>query len=328
MSKKDSLISIIVPVYNINEYLSTCVKSILGQSYSNFEVILVDDGSTDGSGELCDKLAKDDKRIVVIHQKNQGTGAARNSGIRKANGEYIGFVDGDDFIDSRMYEYLIHAICDSNMILCSYRVVFSENEGDIIIDKSSETVYTYSSEEMLRMLLHREITDTVWKGLYKRDLCYNILFPEGKKYEDAFWLYKAIAYAKNIKYLKIPLYSYQQRETSLIHQKLDRTTFDYLEAKKVRNDYLQECFPTLYNLGKCELNSFCMEFQYRIEKISDFNQREEFKKILQVYIPECRLSLFEILQLDTKRTTRIWYLLSVLNFQFFSNLKFKLLKHV
>lgn len=129
--KNEKLISVIIPVYNIEKYIFKCLSSVASQKYTNLEIIVVDDGSTDNSGEICDMFAAGDNRIKIIHQKNAGLSAARNAGIDASKGEYIGFIDGDDYIDKMMYYEMIHIIeqNDADMVICDYESVDENGNG-------------------------------------------------------------------------------------------------------------------------------------------------------------------------------------------------------
>ena len=185
----NELISIIVPVYKVEKYLEKCVKSILKQTYTNLEVILVDDGSPDICGQLCDELAKTDDRIKVFHKENGGLSDARNYGVERANGEYIGFVDSDDYIHECMYEELYKAIKRSgtSIVECGVTRVYkntlrSHYEGEdyfLVLDREG-----YLKE----YLENKRLYGSAWCKLIHKDLAKKIKFPTGKIYEDAFIL--------------------------------------------------------------------------------------------------------------------------------------------
>lgn len=147
-------ISVVVPVYNVEQYLEKCVNSIINQTYKNLEIILVDDGATDKSGKLCDELAKLDNRIMVYHKKNGGLSDARNYGVERATGDYIGFVDGDDYIDAEMYEKLYEAIKKENVDVaeCNLKIIYSDRV-ELFTEKKYYSVYTKQEylEEYLKI---------------------------------------------------------------------------------------------------------------------------------------------------------------------------------
>ena len=188
--KKETLISVIVPVYNIMDCLERCVKSICTQTWENLEILLVDDGSTDGTGALCDQLAKKDGRIRVFHKENGGSSSARNLGIREAKGEWLGFVDSDDWIEPQMYERLLEAALFSGASIAQASRDEIDEEGtrrpDVCAPPKEEL--TRSAEEFLRTLLLHEGDCSFCTKLVKRELFAGRAFPEGKLNEDFYLL--------------------------------------------------------------------------------------------------------------------------------------------
>ncbi len=183
------LISVIVPVYNVEKYLERCIKSILNQSFDNIELILVNDGSKDSSLEICNRYKDNDNRVTVIHKENAGVSSARNTGLDCCKGQYIGFVDSDDWIDSDMYEVLFGAIneYDADIAMCSYREV-DEYEDVVVSEYFVDSLHVFNRFEALKSLLllnkNYSIPIAPWNKLYKRELLDNIRFVEGKIYED------------------------------------------------------------------------------------------------------------------------------------------------
>lgn len=215
------LISIIVPVYNVQEYVSKCLLSICRQTYQNLEIIVIDDGSTDDSGRICDMLAKQDNRIKVVHQSNGGQSFARNRGLSMASGEYIGFVDGDDWIKIDMYEALYYLLLenDADISVCSHYVVKS---GGIKTKYASGKISVYSSEEAMKVLIEdRLIRSYVWDKLYKRDLFDQICFPINRLFEDLAVSYRIFHRAKRVTMQQCPKYYYLVREGSAMQSKYD-----------------------------------------------------------------------------------------------------------
>lgn len=244
------LISVIVPVYNVEDYLDRCVDSIVNQTYKNLEIILVDDGSTDSSGLRCDEWAEKDKRIVVIHKKNGGLSDARNVGMRNANGEYIGFVDSDDFIDPNMYQILLDIVekTDSEIAECQWLAFENEKELDGYSVKNEENEFIeLSTEEALKeLIVEKMIKQTVVNKLYHRKLIIED-FPVGKINEDDFWTYQIIAQADRIVHINVSLYFYYQRSTSIMHVKYSPKRLDGVEARKWRMYFIKENFPRIFN---------------------------------------------------------------------------------
>ncbi len=208
------MISIIVPVYKVEPYLRQCVDSILNQTYRNIEVLLIDDGSPDKCGEICDEYERKDKRVRVFHTENRGLSAARNLGLKEAVGDYIGFVDSDDWIEPDMYECLIGELkkYEADIVIGGSISTYESDEKGVK-KKVDHTVY--QSTESLEALLDREINDQVWNKLYRAELVKQICFPEGRNYEDIATLYKVFILAKRTVVVPKYLYYHRQRKNSI-----------------------------------------------------------------------------------------------------------------
>ena len=204
-------ISILVAAYNVAEYLEQCLKSIIGQTYQNLEIVIVDDGSTDATGAICDHYKKSDKRVKVIHQANAGLSAARNVGLKTATGDFVMFVDGDDFIKPNMAEKLYDNLADADVVICGYQIF----PGSKNIRPEAKI---YSGEDAtIDLLINQEDYMVVsWNKLYKRELFKGIEFPLGKKHEDSLTTYKVLVKAKKVAIIGDPLYYYVQRENSIM----------------------------------------------------------------------------------------------------------------
>lgn len=227
---KDPLISVIVPVYNVELYLERCVRSICGQTYENLEIILIDDGSTDQSGKLCEKLARGDKRILVYHnKKNDGLSSARNIGIHKSSGEYITFVDSDDTIDRDAIEYLLLLLktYDCNMSLCTHTIIFNRKKR--ILGNGGDERLT--SKQCIERMLYHEIIDTsAWAKLYKKDIFNEIKYPAGKLFEDMAVTYKAFIKSGNIACGYTSKYNYFIRKNSIVTEAFNEKKLDLLDV--------------------------------------------------------------------------------------------------
>lgn len=219
MSTTQPLISIIIPVYNVKDYLEKCLDSICGQTYTNLEIIVVDDGSTDGSAVICDKFAQKDRRVKVLHCANGGLSVARNRGMEIATGELIGFVDSDDWIETDMYQCLYDSLSgnDADVAICSS----SHEEGDKSSPLSASGVErTLTPRDCIyEMLKSKSITHCVWTKLYKTYLWQGVPFPAGKHFEDLATMHHVIARAKKIAVIDKPLYHYLIRDGSIMRQK-------------------------------------------------------------------------------------------------------------
>ena len=193
----NELISIVVPVYNVEKYLGTCVESILKQTYSNIEVILVDDGSTDCSGKMCDHYMGQDERIKVIHKKNGGLSDARNKGIIQAEGEYITFIDSDDVVSSDYVEYLYNILeeNDGDIAICN-PVHCYPNEKIVFEQETFKRVYK-AEDAIVEMLYQKSFLVAAWGKLYKKDYFEEIEFPKGMLFEDSAVMYKMMNLSLN-----------------------------------------------------------------------------------------------------------------------------------
>ena len=222
MVQMEKLVSVIVAVYNIEEYLPRCVDSILAQTYRNLEIILVDDGSKDQSGSICDSYAEKDRRIKVIHKKNGGLSDARNAGMDAATGEYIGFVDGDDWIEPDMYRAMYFA-CEkekAQAAVCRYKQITKSG----IIDGSAGNSVSLSRDEALEIYVCGDerylIYNSVWSKLFARDLVEDMRFPVGKNSEDIMFTTRAFCRMERLVYLDEAYYNYVlDREGSIMNEK-------------------------------------------------------------------------------------------------------------
>lgn len=239
------MISIVVPVYNVEHYISKCIESIISQTYRDIEIILVDDGSTDNCGVICDEYAKKDERIIVFHIKNSGLSAARNYGITNSKGDYIGFVDGDDWIETDMFENLMNLVKvnKSEIAICGYYDEYPSrtHTSSIVQEKFTNSI------DLVKALINGNINNSVWNKLYQRSCFENILFPIGHVREDIFTLYKIFLKTSAAVSVSMPLYHYRKnRQESIIQSDLIDNLIDYWLANKSRYDYFlgDSCFNT------------------------------------------------------------------------------------
>lgn len=228
---KGPKISVVVPVYNVEKCLSRCVNSIIDQTYKDIEIILVNDGSTDKSGKLCEDFAKDDKRIQVVHQKNAGLSAARNTGIEKSTGEYVLFVDSDDWIDKKTIELTLKVAQNNNanIVEFGFRSIYEKNT--VYSNECSGKVFQAKPvEAILSNLKWDKFKPVPWNKLYARKVVCSAAFPVGKLHEDEFTTYKYYYAAKKICLLDIALYNYDRTRNESITAKFDERNLDACEA--------------------------------------------------------------------------------------------------
>lgn len=275
------LISIIVPVYKVEEYLSACVHSLLNQTYRNIQIILVDDGSPDQCPEYCDILAQEDKRITVIHQKNAGLSAARNAGIRMAKGSYVGFVDSDDTVLPTMYEALYKSLLDENadLAICDYQSV--DSQGNIIEEYSPIKKEVLSAEEAYSKILG---DDGYWhyvtavNKLYKRCIFDNSCFLEGRLHEDEFSVHHFFSKCKKIVTIPDKLYIYLRREKSITTNSVNNRSLDAVYALHDRYLFFKEI--NMKSYAHRVLLTACGVFMVLVKKI---NFRCYYKSVNSVF---------------------------------------------
>ena len=270
---KESLISVIVPVYKVEKYLDRCVESIVGQTYSNLEIILVDDGSPDHCPAMCDAWTKKDGRIKVIHKKNGGLSDARNAGMEASNGDLIGFVDSDDWIAPDMYQCLYETMKSDNsdVAACGVEMVWEDATASRMLTKSGN--YVLNKEEAMRALVEESwIKQPVWYKLYKAEKIRNIPFLVGKYHEDVFWSYQVIGLAERVSVIDHIGYYYWQRSGSIMGKAYTLKRLDAIEALEYRRDYLEKNFPDLATMARCSLWFSCM---YHGQKVLCEIQKEE-----------------------------------------------------
>lgn len=253
------LISVIVPVYKVEPYLDRCVQSIVDQTYRNLEIILVDDGSPDNCPAMCDAWAEKDSRIKVIHKQNGGLSDARNAGMAAATGEYIGFVDSDDYLSYDMYQLLAERMRrdNSDIAACGVEMIFEDGAPSRMLTYSGESVLS-AEEAMLAVVEETWLKQPVWYKLYKTAQVRDIPFPVGKCHEDVFWTYQAVGRAKRVSVMDAPCYHYRQRSGSIMGEGYSLKRLDSLEAKQQRLEYLKVHYPALENAARIDLLFSCM----------------------------------------------------------------------
>lgn len=247
-------ISVIVPVYNVEKYLSQCLDSIIHQTYKNLEIILVDDGSTDSSGLICDNYSQKDKRIKIIHKCQGGLSDARNAGLKIATGEYISFIDSDDFIDKNMYSILINNTqkYNSDIVWFNYYNYYSKKHFINSSIIKNNDLYDLSSSDKIKFaknLFYQYKMDAhVWAKLYKRSIFNNIKFPYGKLFEDIFVLLPILSNAKIISTIPDCLYFYRNRSESIVNQYFKQNiikNIDFIKSRIILAINYKNHFPNI-----------------------------------------------------------------------------------
>lgn len=237
------LVSIVVPVYNVEQYIRRCIESLIAQTYDNIEIILVDDGSQDASGAICDQYSAKEQRIVTVHKENGGLSDARNVGISHAKGSMITFVDSDDFVHPDYIRVLHHNMVenDTDISICRY----TETQKSCVKEEGSEKRNIYLREEGIEKLLYQYISTSVCAKLYKTELFQDIRFPYGKLYEDVITIFLVFIKAKRIVSSNSCLYYYYIRGNSIIHTEFTKKKLDYIENTKFVLEEIKKEYPAL-----------------------------------------------------------------------------------
>jgi glycosyltransferase involved in cell wall biosynthesis len=272
-------ISIIVPVYNVERYLSKCIESILAQTFKDFELILVDDGSPDKCPELCDSYAQRDRRIRVIHKANGGLSDARNAGVKEAKGEYIGFVDSDDYIMPEMYQKLYELITvnKADMAACDvYNCYGNKKVPQTLVE--SEIIC--NGKEAFRHMLEGHGTINIWVccKLYKSSIINQVAFIYGKRYEDVFFMVDSIPYIKKVAATTKPLYCYVHREDSITGECFKSEDINIIEAYERCLNMIDKEYPDLRPQGEFRYywaHFYTLDKMLSCEKYKDIPQYKD-----------------------------------------------------
>ncbi|MBC2580565.1 glycosyltransferase [Clostridium sp. DJ247] len=290
-----SKISIIVPIYNVEKYLEKCLKSILGQTFKDFELILVNDGSPDNCGCICDIYSKLDSRIRVIHKENGGLSSARNAGIDLATGEYIGFVDSDDWIDVNMYEslYSIAKETDADIVQCRFKESYDE-EINNIKNNTNKFKWVDKFDALNNLIAYGEThvqMVVAWNKLYKKNLFNGIRFPNGKIHEDEFTTYKLLYKSNKIALTEDELYYYRQTPNSIMNAKFNKKRLDYLEALKETLSFFKEVNNQhLYDMTTIRYVDSLKKYYFKCKELLEDNEqalrkiKNNYNKIFKEYI--------------------------------------------
>lgn len=240
----DKRISVIVPVYNVEAYLPQCLESVLGQSYGALQVILVDDGSTDGSGEICDRFAARDGRVRVVHQKNAGAGAAKNAALALAEGTYLSFVDSDDFLEPGAYRHMVDLLEKNraDAVQCGFREVYRDGG-----EEHRPAAETLSARAYLLRFLKDWSCALLWNKLYRRALFDGVRFPEGRRIDDEFFTYQGFLGEGTVVTDGRIVYNYRKRRSSVMSSpaSAEKLVLDNLEAVVRRREQVLRRYPEL-----------------------------------------------------------------------------------
>lgn len=308
-------ISMIVPVYQVEPYIAQCIESVLHQTFSDFELILVDDGSTDRSGSICDRYATEDSRIRVIHTTNRGAAAARNTGLDLVSGAYITFLDGDDYLDEHMLERLHEVIQHSfaDVVVCDFLNIHSDEKDDFCVHLKEQTVNSREVLEHLKNQRNHGTWTIVWNKIYRKSVLEDIRFPEGRYFEDEF--FSNYLYQKDFRIDIIPdvLCYHRVLSSSTMNTQKEENYLDLLDAFQERleiylsNDYsADETFKVLIfllePLNRCIQAKFqgiqgqrvkrCRQFVKHIAKVLKKRELSMMKKCSLILLQNCPILLY------------------------------------
>jgi glycosyltransferase involved in cell wall biosynthesis len=311
-------ISIIVPVYNVEPYLGKCLESIMEQTFKDFEVILINDGSTDKSGVICNEFALRDKRFKVLNKENGGLSSARNAGLKIAQGEYISFVDGDDWIEKNMHlEMYTHCIATgSDISICKFG---REINNKINFDVEKKYIKEMNNKEGISELFKGKLYRfSACNKLFKRGLFDGVEFPEGRIHEDLSTTYKLFAKANKVVFLNYVGYIYVMRENSILTSKYNVKRLDAFIGWDEILSFMKVAYPNLSNdFISCFVYGCVDHIYYILNQVINKKDQEKYLMTIQQYV---RKNFSEIIKNPTI-TLKYKYLLSLLNY----NVKFLML---
>ena len=295
-SKFEARVSIIVPVYQVEKYLRLCVESLLRQTYSNLQIILVDDGSPDRCGQICDEFARQDARVCVVHKTNGGLSDARNAGLAAATGDYFVFVDSDDWLALNYVERMLELAekYGADIVACDfdYRKQIGQNPLQVKQERNKEIVLDHD-EAMLAWLYKRYYGVSACAKMYARSCMQGVFFPEGKLHEDVGTTYKIFLQAARTVYIKEKLYCYREREDSIVNRPFDPRRLDYLVFTREIMTLMKEKYPRFYRASVSRHFQGCIQIacamneedsglmaeiqEYAPQVLSDKNSRKIYR---------------------------------------------------
>lgn len=276
-------LSVIMTVYNMALYLKDSIEAVLNQTYQDLELILVVDGGEDASSEICQSYAKQDGRIQYIETENRGTASARNTGLARAEGKYIGFIDADDWIEPHFYEVLVGALEEtaSDIAACGFIKIENRSVLKAIGEKELSELYVYSSEEAIAMTFERnKMRYSPCNKVYKRQMFEDLQYPVGVLYEDKATTYRLFHLADQIAYLDVPMYHYYVHQDSVMRRPITPANFSLFKVNEDLIDFLNEHYPNLVLTAK---KSYLEECQCLLERLlPQDNFIEERERCLSV----------------------------------------------
>ena len=280
----DKLISVIVPVYNVEKFLDKCISSIVNQTYKNLEIILIDDGSTDESVQICDKWQEKDNRVRLTHKENTGVSDTRNIGLEKTTGEYICFVDSDDYIEPDYIENLYKSLTENNADIASCGHIAEAYSNSVILFSNSNFVAD-TEETLKRLFLRNDVFPVLWGKLYKKELFDGIRFPDGKIHEDIATVYKVLAKSKITTHIDKAGYHYIQRHGSIMHKEFSKERLIVIDFLEELLEFIEKEYPNLMEYAE---EFFIRQLNRHVILCKENKMKADCKNIkikLREYIP-------------------------------------------
>lgn len=319
---KQPLISIIIPVYNGEKYLRPCIDSILHQTYQHWELLLIDDGSPDSSGAICDEYASD-PRISVVHKENGGQASARNQGVAMAKGEYISFVDCDDWLETNMYESMLQTMQaqQAEIIICGYIEEYKSRQKKVHADGEMKV---YEASEALKLVLRGKIGSYLWSMLFRREVVQELM-PDLNPYEDHATIFKWISHARRVVVLHQAFYHYRQLGSSSLHSYNPKKGNHFFQAIKERYHYIADrnLLPGWESENRILYLRGCIKLTKDLARMPDYDIQlkaiiEEVREELRNFLPISRDEIgtkyyirLKLLMMDVDVFVRILRLSSV-----------------
>lgn len=296
-------ISVIIPIYKVEDYLDKCVQSIVNQTYQNLEIILVDDGSPDRCGQMCEDWAGKDSRIKVVHKENGGLSDARNAGLAVATGDLVSFIDSDDWIEPDFLQTLYDAMEDAQIAECAIHLV--DEEGNVLCDRGPAKGEVIEKKEALRRLILEDgVYQTVWNKLYRRAVIDGILFEKGKYNEDDFWTYLVFDRIEKLALVDKPMLNYLQRGGSIMGVGYNPRRLDGLEARVRRMEYLQK----YEELGILTCQQIALDYLWHLQCVLRHLKGDERKKATKTILSmKKRTPKVPNKKLTLNAKYRLWY---------------------
>ena len=317
-------VSIVVPVYNVEDCLSYCVDSLRQQTYKNIEIILVDDGSTDSSGEICDQYAREDDRIKVLHIENGGLSNARNTGVKESSTDWIVFIDSDDYYDHRAIEYLVELRDKYRVDLVATPVIEVRNyeNSDFLGDFREKYSGKLDRRTALEQMFYGNYVGTHSGGkLYKKEILLRFPYPNGMLYEDLALAYEHIASCENIAVSALNLYKYYRRPGSIVNSKYSDRLLDFYKAMEWNRAYIERDYPNDKEMRRALNVRYVFNGLHIIHAMLSSDMYAEVNKIRKEYIQYFK---DVILNSNVTRKNKVKYLMFLVSPKLYEKIREKM----